>query len=437
MAMMKRRAVLGGTLALASLAAMTHAQARTPSTKRDEEQAPLQRQLHEDLQKHSELGDKETGGEGDLATAAWIASRLRASGYQIEEQKLPLPYFATTRADLTWEGHKIEVKAQPVVVTTSPAGLSGKVALIRDPSEAPLAAGKIAALVLPYDKHAALFTSHAATYLEAAHKVKPAAIVIVPVGPTQEIIGLNTRLKPMGDVPIVIMAPRDLPALIKAAMEEKTLTLTVTGQASQRDTVNVIGRRNAGKKWLVISTPRTGWFTCVGERGTGMAAFLHLADWAVRRFPDHSIFVVNSGGHELDFAGMHAATPLAPPPESTVVWMHLGASLAVRDCLDLASRQKPFFLPTADPQRALMASPALMDKAAQAFAGLSGLEKPLPALKGKGELSGIMDRGYTQAFAVLGVHRWFHTQEDNLEKVDAELLLPVVQAHKALMEAAV
>jgi Zn-dependent M28 family amino/carboxypeptidase len=55
----------------------------------------------------------------------------------------------------------------------------------------------------------------------------------------------------------------------------------------------------------VISTPRSGWFDCVGERGTGTAVFLELARWAVDRFPDHSIHLVNAGAHEYYFAGSH------------------------------------------------------------------------------------------------------------------------------------
>ena len=51
-----------------------------------------------------------------------------------------------------------------------------------------------------------------------------------------------------------------------------------------------------------------------------------------------------------------------------------------------------------------------------------------------GELSSFTDRGYTTAFATIGVHRWFHTVEDTLERVDAGLVLPVVEAHRRTIE---
>jgi hypothetical protein len=55
---------------------------------------------------------------------------------------------------------------------------------------------------------------------------------------------------------------------------------------------------------------------------------------------------------------------------------------------------------------------------------------------GGGELSTVIDRGYKRAFAVLGVHSWFHTEQDTLEKTSAELLKPVIDAHERLIEAA-
>ena len=38
------------------------------------------------------------------------------------------------------------------------------------------------------------------------------------------------------------------------------------------------------------------------------------------------------------------------------------------------------------------------------------------------------------AFAVIGIHRWFHTVEDTLERTDARLLVPVLRAHQRTIE---
>jgi hypothetical protein len=81
-----------------------------------------------------------------------------------------------------------------------------------------------------------------------------------------------------------------------------------------------------------------------------------------------------------------------------------------------------------------MASAAARDAAARAFSGLSGLAEPTPVRPQAGELSAFTDRGYATAFAVIGVHRWFHTVEDTLERVDPGLVTPVVQAHQRAIE---
>jgi hypothetical protein len=65
---------------------------------------------------------------------------------------------------------------------------------------------------------------------------------------------------------------------------------------------------------------------------------------------------------------------------------------------------------------------------------------PTPIRPQAGELSTFTDMGYARAFAVLGVHPWFHTPLDTLdtldtlERVDARLLLPVLEAHQRTIE---
>jgi hypothetical protein len=115
-----------------------------------------------------------------------------------------------------------------------------------------------------------------------------------------------------------------------------------------------------------------------------------------------------------------------------VAWVHIGATLAARDAVERDGRL--VMLDTADPRRNLMTTDAARAAAAASFKGLVGLEQPTPVRASAGELSTFTDRGYAKAFAVLGVHRWFHTVEDTLERVDARLLVPVLAAHQQTIE---
>lgn len=389
--------------------------------------------LGDDLARYEAFGGKRSGEPGDLAAADWISSRLVAAGFAVDRRPVPVPFFRATQSSIAVEDKEIEVAPQPIVIPTGSDGVSAPAILVRDNYDARGAKDKIAFLVLPFGRHAAIFSAEILPLLTAAVEAGAKAIVIVPTGPTGLITGLNTRLEPMAPVPIALMAPRDLPVIAGAIAAGQQVKLTVTGKAERLSTCNLIATRKAGKHWLAFSTPRSGWYSCAGERGPGTAIFLDMCSWAAKRFPKLSLFAINSGGHELDFVGMHQALKEGPPPADTLIWTHLGAGLATRDLLELGVNSVGL-LPTADPQRVMMASQPLMDGATKAFRGVSGFERPIPAIAGAGELSGIIKLGYEKAFAGLGVHRWCHTADDTLDKVDAGLLLPVLDAHKALVE---
>jgi hypothetical protein len=91
-------------------------------------------------------------------------------------------------------------------------------------------------------------------------------------------------------------------------------------------------------------------------------------------------------------------------------------------------------LDTADPDRTLMATDGAHAAAATGFAGIDGITGPVAVRPRAGELSTFTDLGYSHAFAVLGLHRWFHTVEDTLARVDADLLIPVLSAHQRTIE---
>src|SRR5688572_1555981 len=398
-----------------------HAGLSRPIAAQSDDAALLER-VRADLSRHASFGDKFSGGPGDLATAAWIAGRLRTSGYEVAQSTFDAPFFVPRATRLITGATTVEVMAQAPVVPTGAAGVTAPLALVEGGDGD--VRDRIAVIVLPSARHAALFADRGIgqTVMSVA-KAGARALVIVTTGPTGEAIALNSPETPFVSIPAAVLAPKRAEPVVAAARSGATATLVLDGDATHRPSPNVIGTVRRGDRWLAISTPRSGWFGCVGERGTGTAVFLELADWAVQRFPNHSIFIMNTGGHEYFFAGSHRALTQAPPPGNTVLWTHVGATLAARDARDENGRE--VMLDTADPGRSLMATDTARAAAAEAFRGLSGLATPTPVRAGAGELSTFTDKGYTTAFAVIGVHRWFHTSQDTLERVDARLVVPV------------
>jgi hypothetical protein len=393
--------------------------------------------IHADLVRHAGFGEKFSGGPGDAATADWVAGRLTKAGYRVEQPTFEAPFFIKRAAHLVTGSARADVAPQAPVVPTGAAGVTAALALVEGESgDVGDVRGRIAVYVTPFARHAALFHERGiGKTVTAAARQGAAAIVIVTTGPSGDAVALNAPEQPFVPVPTAVLAPKLADPFIAAARAGKQATLTLDGDPTHRPSKNVLGRLERGPRWIAISTPRSGWYGCVGERGTGTAVFLELADWAVKRFPDLSVFLMNTGGHEYFFAGSQRVIGQGPPPASTLVWAHVGATVAARDAELRNGRW--VMLDTADPQRTLMASSPMIGLAAQAFRGLTGLEKPVPVRPQAGELSSFTDRGYENAFAVLGVHRWLHTVEDTLERVDAKLVVPVLAAHQKAVELAV
>lgn len=425
--MLTRRSVIRG---MALGAAVAAGMPRTSIAQNGE--GDLIARLRADLERHASFGLKFSAGPGDTATADWIAGRLRGIGYTVEESEFPAPFFVRREARLTAGSASADVYPQAPVVTTTSEGITAPLALVED--DVRDVSGRIALFVAPFGRHAALFPSRGIG--ETVREIAAAGargVVIVTTGPTGEAIALNASEEgPFVPIPAAILAPKGAAPFVEAARAGRSATLVIDGEATRRPSRNVVAHLERGRQWIVVSTPRSGWFQCVGERGTGTAAFLEMAAWARTRFPDLSVFLMNTGGHEYFFAGSHHVLDEAPPPEDTLAWAHIGAAIATRDAVERDGEW--VMLDEADPQRSLMATDAARAAAATAFAGLSGLSEPTPVRPQAGELSTFTDRGYRAAFAVLGVHRWMHTMEDTLERVDARLVVPVLRAHQRTIE---
>ncbi|HYF20678.1 MAG TPA: hypothetical protein VEA40_22625 [Ramlibacter sp.] len=390
--------------------------------------------LAEDLARHASFGCKVSGSAGDLATAQWIAARLRLLGFSVKEEPVEVPYFEPESCELRCGDARAMLYPQAPVLTVAAGGLEAPLVVVRAAADAAEASGAIALLLLPHGLHASLDSPVLAPLLAAVLAAGARAAVIVPTGPTGEWVALNAPLQADRHLPLAVLAPRDAEPFLAAARRGASARLLLAGRQERRRTPNLHAQLRRGPRWLCLSTPRTGWFTCATERGTGTAAFLAMAAWAVHRFPAHSVYAVNTGAHEYRFAGAHAALAQAPLPACTDAWVHFGAALAARDRLEI--RGRAIELPSAESRRFTMATPALAGAAREAFAGLPGLEVVLPPVPEVSELGAIVARGYERAFAVLGLPRVFHTPADVLEATDARLVAPVLRAHMAVVEAA-
>ncbi|PIC00515.1 hypothetical protein [Caulobacter sp. X] len=388
------------------------------------------------LERYVAFGGKASGGPGDIACGEWMAAWLEARGLVVERQAFDAPFFEVDEAWLQVGDARAAVVPQAIVTPTGSDGIGGRV-VVRAPEDAAAAAdGAIVLIALPYARWSSAVSPAVRGPVQAALSAGAQAVVLITTGPSGEALALNADGRtPLFNSPVATLAPKDAPALIAAAKSGAAGVLKITGRGGRRPSFNLIGRRDRGHgQWLVVSTPRSGWFTCAGERGPGVAAWMMLADWASRsNLPVDLAFVSNSGHEYENLGAQHLLEAAAPPPDQTRLWFHLGANVAARDWHELGGRLAP--LPSADPQRFLMASSELVPACRVAFSGLPGLEAPYALGAGTtGELAHIAAAGYRRVAGIFGAHRLHHAAIDDARCVEAKPVEAVFQAVRRLLE---
>jgi hypothetical protein len=403
------------------------------------EGAAMEARIADDLARYIAFGSKQAGGEGDTACGAWLAAELEHSGFAIERQTVSVPWFAPGRCELVSGDARAPVWPQPIVRQTGSEGMTGPLVRVDAAGDAarPLT-GAIALVELPFGRWSTALAAPVRTPIDAAFKAGARAAVVVTTGPTGKIIALNTDGRaPMFAGPVALIAPEDAGPFRAAALHGERATLHQTGKGGRRAAFNFVGRidRGAGR-WLVVSTPRSGWFTCAGERGGGIAAWLHLARWASREVRDHDLAFICNTGHEYAFLGAEQSLrALAPKVGETAFWLHLGANLAARDWHDSLGGMRP--LPGTDSQRYLVVSPPLLDAARAEFAGLAGLEAPYRSdAISAGELTGVIKAGYRSVAGIFGLHRFHHVAADDARCLLASAVSETTAAFQRLVERA-
>ncbi|MDY6944507.1 MAG: hypothetical protein SXG53_02215, partial [Pseudomonadota bacterium] len=386
--MTSRRTFLVGSAALPVTAAL----ARLP--------LDLQAMVAADLDKYIGFGSKQAGGAGDMACGNWLAAELEGLGFAVERQEFATPFFEATRSELLMGDSKASLWPQPIVVQTGPDGITAPLVRIDRTGRAEASLdGAIALVDLPFGRWSSALAKPIREPLTAAFSAGAKAVVAITNGPTGKVIALNADGRAaMFKGPVALLAPENAEPFLAAAMRRAPATLIVRGNGGRRPAFNFVGRMDRGKPtWLVVSTPRSGWFGCAGERGPGVAAWLWLARWASQAVPGRNLAFVCNTGHEYEYLGAaEALKTFTPKPADTHFWLHLGANVAARDWHETVGQWRP--LPSVDTQRFLSLSPALLPLAREVFAGHIGLEAPYSSdTFSAGELTEIIAAGYEPA----------------------------------------
>lgn len=381
--------------------------------------------LQSDLEAYDGFGVHRSGGLADRATTDWMEDLWCELGYRTERQNFTVPNHDALDATLDVEGAgRISLSAQPPF--KAQGSVHGRLVYLTSASvkhQAPDGlSGHIIVADTEYGRHSRLDGQSTRPFVEFARQSGAAALILITNGPSRDVAFLNIDLE--SNYPLIALAnPSKSAALRSAALAGVNARLQTPSIGAPRIASNLIGSLQRSGPHIVISTPMSGWTHCAAERGPGIAAMRALSRWLPSAFPNHSITLFCSSGHELTTLGGRLWLDAgAPDPVSTALWLHLGAGWAARDWHETPSGLLP--LDHADAQRYLMASPNILEDVSDAFTGVPGLAEtyPLTAETAAGELKHIAGHGYKTIFGAFGAHRLHHVMSDRMNAVSGALV---------------
>ncbi len=238
-------------------------------------------------------------------------------------------------------------------------------------------------------------------------------------------------------VPVMVVGAKSRGTFERALASGAPVTFDVAGRYERNVSGrNVIAETGIGGPTIVVSTPMTGWYSCVCERGPGIANFLALARTvAAEKLPGDFVFIATAG-HEIGHGGMELFLKQgAPPPKDTLAWVHFGASNA---CYAWTTGPQGFVREDRvdDALRSIVLSPSAAPLIGETFAAIKA-NRFVAEKQAVGELRDVHAAGYQNFFGLAGLHRFFHTPADNISTTSPEILEPVARAFAAAVRQAV
>jgi hypothetical protein len=390
--------------------------------------------LMADVEKYVGFGTHRSGSPGDLATSDWFLKRWTGLRYAVEQPEFPLPNSDTTLARLDTGAGAFDGFAQPPLAFTSQGGVSASL-VPWNPKSPGDVSGRIAVVHIP--RPAGGLTPQAA-YRDAYQRCERGnalGVVGLMSSPSGEPSAINTPAEMVMQIPVLTLGEKDKPAIDAAIAAKQPAKLAIEGPGGFRNAKNTIARRGETGPWIIISTPQSGWFTCGGERGPGIAMSLALSEWAAQKnFPVRFLFIATSGHEWTDFGAHLFHEAQAPDPKDTALWFHLGAGFGARAYQETPQGLQP--LDTPNPSRTLMMTQDLIPVAQQAFAGQVTIEQPLAAdaKTALGEYRLVVEERYPSSAGFWGLNAHFHTPSDSAASTTGAIMEPIVRAIAQVIE---
>ena len=362
------------------------------------------------IEAYDAQGWHRTATDVDLRSARWLAQQVRECGLEPT-----LEPFAVSRIDP--QSCYLEVDGERVVglplfdgTFTHPEGIRGSLGPLGSNAAVALAAVGAGGQVQEFEK--------------ARRDGRHQAIVAVTLGGRPGLAARNAPAfkEPFG--PPVLQVGSDVRDwLTERAVRGSDCNLVVAASRTGAEAFNVVATLRGSVPSLaplVITTPRSGWWHCAGERGGGIACWLECIRLLSQSQHERDILFAAFSGHELGFMGVDAFTAGRPGLERRAsVWLHFGASIGAAQ----------------DARLRFSAHDEALEQLVREALGAEGVTDvpatPLGTAVG-GESVVVHERG-GRVVAMAGGHALFHLEADRWpEAVDLDLVGRFARAFSGL-----
>lgn len=385
------------------------------------------------------IGEHRTATKGDSITAIWLKSKFDSLGASTKLVDFPLEQFFFESGYLKLGNKSAEVF--PVWPVKKGLNLSINGFLVNADKTTDLKdiENKIAYTKVT-DAHGST-TPKIESYIKKLISSGAIGVLLITENSTGEIMALNTYegLKAW-DVPVYHIAPKDTNILSAADAEKSRVAINVSGEVKNTIANNIYAKMGNGSKYVVISTPISGWFTTGGERGPGIAIWIGLGKWVKANaslFKDYTFIFTGHSGHEL--SGLGAKTFIsksAPKPSEIKLWVHLGAGVAVKSWK--VDKGVWTLTEEADTNRYIYYDESVAESFEKTFKNvkaktLKGIESQKETIKPGGEGVAFKKAGYTNLVSIAYAHRLHHVRSDNEYTTSPQILADLQIALQAFI----
>lgn len=221
------------------------------------------------------------------------------------------------------------------------------------------------------------------------------------------LVAINQEPGEPGKLPIALVAGKDYQRL-----RSKRPAIRFEASINNAKSANLLARfgdASDQRSPIMITTPMSGWFTCAGERGTGLVIAVVIASFIAK---SHPVVLLCPSGHELGYLGAERFVECFEGKLKAI--LHIGSCVAVRKsaCSRMTARSN--------------LQPAEHSAVAEQLSGCGiELKRPLDPLNRRdwfGEAECWASAGIPMV-SVAGTSHDFHTIDDLPERATDKVVL--------------